>query len=381
MAVVIYPLMTVTDDSGNVVVGATVAIASVKDLDGADVASHGAVIHQSGANVSVAFDAEAKGEPWITLAISKAGSVFTGLNASPSFFLAKDSGRLLTALPVNAPAGAGGLPTVGTGAGQISLAAGAVTAGTVTDKSGYSLAPNQSFNLTGNITGNLSGNVGGYVTSLATNAITNQSFADGAIASRVFAADTKGDGVARAGSGSGNINLDPNDARAAGLASGPVNLYLEIVDGKGINQTRPVASISGTGADMVAQLEVGYTWDITPDDTSRYAWGQPYPAGSAELLRVASSVWDPATVATRTLSGFNFAVELAANGMGQLDTTPAAAGEDPTFQQMMVAIWRRWYTKFVAEAGVLTGYADDGTTPLTTQPLTDDGTTQTQGAA
>lgn len=37
---------------------------------------------------------------------------------------------------------------------------GAVTAGTVSDKAGYSLSSSQSFNLTGNITGNLSGSVG-----------------------------------------------------------------------------------------------------------------------------------------------------------------------------------------------------------------------------
>ena len=39
-------------------------------------------------------------------------------------------------------------------------AGGAVTAGTVTDKTGYSLSSAQTFNLTGNITGNLSGSVG-----------------------------------------------------------------------------------------------------------------------------------------------------------------------------------------------------------------------------
>jgi hypothetical protein len=43
-------------------------------------------------------------------------------------------------LPTAAPSAAGGLPTIGTGTGQISLASGAVTAGTVSDKSGYSLA-------------------------------------------------------------------------------------------------------------------------------------------------------------------------------------------------------------------------------------------------
>lgn len=59
----------------------------------------------------------------------------------------------------------------GTGANQISLASGLVTVGTnndktgytastVSDKTGYSLSGTQTFNVTGNITGNLSGSVG-----------------------------------------------------------------------------------------------------------------------------------------------------------------------------------------------------------------------------
>jgi hypothetical protein len=43
---------------------------------------------------------------------------------------------------------------------SLAITDGAVTAGTVSDKAGYSLSSSQSFNLTGNITGNLSGSVG-----------------------------------------------------------------------------------------------------------------------------------------------------------------------------------------------------------------------------
>lgn len=50
--------------------------------------------------------------------------------------------------------------TAGTGTGQISLTSGAVTAGTVSDKTGYSLSSTQTFNNTGNLTGNVSGSVG-----------------------------------------------------------------------------------------------------------------------------------------------------------------------------------------------------------------------------
>lgn len=90
-----YPLMTVVDDSGAIVTGATVAVASVTDPDGVAIASPGATLHQAGANVSVAYDAEAKGEAWVTLSISKAGSTFTGLNAAPAFFLSRDPSRIV----------------------------------------------------------------------------------------------------------------------------------------------------------------------------------------------------------------------------------------------------------------------------------------------
>lgn len=57
--------------------------------------------------------------------------------------------------------GASVLLSPGTGTGQISLTSGAVTAGTVSDKTGYSLTANTGMgNQTANITGNLSGSVG-----------------------------------------------------------------------------------------------------------------------------------------------------------------------------------------------------------------------------
>lgn len=112
MAVITYPLLTVADDLGTITSAATVAITSVKDKAGTDVASHGATVSQSGANVSVDYDAEAKGEAWIVLAVSKIGSAFTGLNAAPAFFLAKDSSRIAL-MPTAVMAAALPAPTAG----------------------------------------------------------------------------------------------------------------------------------------------------------------------------------------------------------------------------------------------------------------------------
>lgn len=103
------------------------------------------------------------------------------------------------------------LLSAGTGTGQISLSSGAVTAGTVSDKTGYSLTAttglgNQTANITGNVsgsvgsvtgavgsvTGNVGGNVTGSVGSVATGGITSTSFATGAITATAIAADAIG---------------------------------------------------------------------------------------------------------------------------------------------------------------------------------------------
>lgn len=97
--IVTFPAWTVTDDTGALISGANVTIASVKDKAGSDIASHGATVNLSGPNVSIDYDPEAKGDAWVTLAISKAATAFTGINAAPSVFLARDPGRILGGLP------------------------------------------------------------------------------------------------------------------------------------------------------------------------------------------------------------------------------------------------------------------------------------------
>jgi hypothetical protein len=80
---------------------------------------------------------------------------------------------------------------------------------------------------------------------------------------------------------------------------------------------------------------------------------------------------------TVVAAGFN----LAPTGLDLIATTPAASGTIPNFRQMMVANWRRWFRKHVASGSTLTGYADDGTTVLTSQATPTVVTDQTQGAA
>lgn len=133
-------------------------------------------------------------------------SAYTGstrtvtLAADPGIFTAAATDNIAFYLPINTKwitgttqtardIGSSVLLSSGTGTGQVILSSGAVTAGTVSDKTGYSLTAttglgNQTANITGNIsgsvgsvtgavgsvTGNVGGNVVGTIGSLATQA-------------------------------------------------------------------------------------------------------------------------------------------------------------------------------------------------------------------
>lgn len=97
--IIAYHVCQVVDDADALVSGATVAVVSVKTIDGTPVPDHGVTVHQSDSNVCVRYDAEAHGEAIVTLGISKSGSTITGVRAAPSIFLARDSSRIMRALP------------------------------------------------------------------------------------------------------------------------------------------------------------------------------------------------------------------------------------------------------------------------------------------
>jgi hypothetical protein len=73
-------------------------------------------------------------------------------------------------------------------------------------------------------------------------------------------------------------------------------------------------------------------------------------------------------------------VNLAATG---LDSIPVAdpGGVASTFPQMVVQTWRRFFKKATKTSTQIKTYDDTGVTTRTTQTVSDDGTTQTQGVA
>jgi hypothetical protein len=81
-------------------------------------------------------------------------------------------------------------------------------------------------------------------------------------------------------------------------------------------------------------------------------------------------------VATASKTGY----KLASDGLDTVSTT-GPSGVASNFREMVVATWRRFFGKATMTATALVTYDDAGTTAATTQTLSDDSTTQTQGKA
>lgn len=90
------------------------------------------------------------------------------------------------------------------------------------------------------------------------------------------------------------------------------------------------------------------------------------------------------TPANKLTTNYTGQVQLSSDGLDSIPIT-APTGVATTFRGMIVQTWR-WFFKrstVVAANGVgqIRTYADNGSTILTTQTITDDGTTQDKGSA
>lgn len=145
MSSIAYPFRVV-DNSGVLVSGATITIGAVAltvnvaaNVPGAkNLATGGSLNGSTGISVTyqdfsngdyvLVYDPESFGEAYVPIVPSKGGSTITGANALIGLCCTKDSSRITTALPNAAPAASGGLPSVGTSAGQINPASGKIPA-------------------------------------------------------------------------------------------------------------------------------------------------------------------------------------------------------------------------------------------------------------
>lgn len=128
-----------------------------------------------------------------------------------------------------------------------------------------------------------------------------------------------------------------------------------------------VAVISGyTGSTLTATLTeatVGYT------------------VASSNLVTILSDTsLRPATRNRRATVDASGLVSLAATGLDAI-TVANPSGVADTFPKMLVQLWRRFFKKATKTSTQIKTYADNDTTVVTTQTVSDDGTTQTQGSA
>lgn len=89
-----------------------------------------------------------------------------------------------------------------------------------------------------------------------------------------------------------------------------------------------------------------------------------------------AKVADDVAVVVADKTGF----KLAADGLDSISVT-APTGVATNFREMLVQVWRLFFKRVTETAAERKTYADNGTTVMTTQALSDNGTTQEQSAA
>jgi len=126
-------------------------------------------------------------------------------------------------------------------------------------------------------------------------------------------------------------------------------------------------------AKLVRSTTPANTLDVAATGEAGLDFNNIKDAATAHTL---TNITVPVTTAITTKTGF----KLASDGLDSISTTgPTNAATD--FREMMVQLWRRFFKKATKTDALILTYADDGTTGVTSQAVSDDGVTETQGAA
>lgn len=150
----------------------------------------------------------------------------------------------------------------------------------------------------------------------------------------------------------------------------------------------PTATAGATGGLVTAATDVsgsqvpgsaGAAWRAANDNLSGIkaktdTLPASFPDNFASLVISVGGAVTAGTVGDKT--GYS----LASTGLNSVAVT-APSGVASTFPQMVVQTHRRFFAKATKTATQIKTYADDGTTVVTTQAVSDDGATQSQGAA
>jgi len=144
---------------------------------------------------------------------------------------------------------------------------------------------------------------------------------------------------------------------------------IAMTEGAGGLYTGIVPALSADNYTYICYNQAGVNPAIMDDKVSfgAFSWD-----GTDEAL-----LSNPVTVGTNNdKTGY----KLASDGLDSVSIV-APTGVASNFREMVVATWRRFYKKATMTATDLKTYADDGATVVTSQPITDDNVTQSQGAA
>jgi hypothetical protein len=156
----------------------------------------------------------------------------------------------------------------------------------------------------------------------------------------------------------------------------------KIRDAAGTLGSRVTAGV----AEVVAGSGI-YAADIDGEDGPT---GILWDTGQGGSTVYAAEDFEPTRFATETdLAALGAAI--AAN-LGTVSATLVATGLDliavtaptglaTTFREMMVLVYRRFFAKATKTDTLIRTYADNGSTIVTSQTISDNGTTETQGAA
>jgi uncharacterized protein YjbJ (UPF0337 family) len=205
----------------------------------------------------------------------------------------------------------------------------------------------------GSVTGNVGGNVTGSVGSVAAGGITASSIAADAIGASELAADA-----------------------VAEIAAGVWDLA---TSGHTTSGTFGAAAVAAGGAgdpwstSLPGSYGAGTAGKIIGDNINATISGR---ASQTSLDALVTTVG----VAGLGLSAIpKTGYKLASDGLDSISVT-APTGVASNFREMLVQVWRRFFKKATLTSTQLKTYADDGTTVVTTQTVSEDSTTQTQGA-
>lgn len=220
-------------------------------------------------------------------------------------------------------------------------------------------------NLGGSVVGNVNGTVGSVVGNVGGNVVGN---VNGSVAS--VAGNVSGNVTGTVGGVSGNIGGNVN-----GNVTGSVGSVTTVSAGAITSGSFATGAITAgvIATDAIGSAEVS---DAAAAKIGGFAaplvWDEFLPA------HVTAGTFGAGVIVAQNDDKTGYA--LSASGLDSISTT-APSGVAANFREMAVQVWRRLFKKATMTATELKTFADNGSTVLTTQTLSDDGTTQTQGAA